>query len=70
METQGEQNAELRIEPAPVLRETLAKEKAMPVINRIAPCLWFDHQAEDAAKLYVSVFPNSKIVSVTRYAKA
>ena len=42
----------------------------MPVIHRIAPCLWFDHQAEEAANFYVSVFPNSKIVSVSRYAKA
>ncbi|HEX4408820.1 MAG TPA: VOC family protein [Xanthobacteraceae bacterium] len=29
--------------------------------QKIAPCLWFDTGAEDAAKLYVSVFPNSKI---------
>ena len=25
------------------------------------PCLWFDGQAEDAAKLYTSLFPNSRI---------
>ncbi|NHC15315.1 VOC family protein [Motilibacter deserti] len=31
------------------------------------PCLWFDGQAEDAAKLYVSLFPNSSINNVTRY---
>jgi predicted 3-demethylubiquinone-9 3-methyltransferase (glyoxalase superfamily) len=24
----------------------------MPVIQRIAPCLWFDNQAEEAAKFY------------------
>lgn len=34
---------------------------------KITPFLWFDTQAEDAAKFYVSVFPNSKITSVTRY---
>jgi len=34
---------------------------------KITPFLWFDHQAEDAAKLYVSVFPNSKINHVARY---
>ncbi len=34
---------------------------------KITPFLWFDHQAEDAAKLYVSLFPNSKINHVARY---
>jgi predicted 3-demethylubiquinone-9 3-methyltransferase (glyoxalase superfamily) len=42
----------------------------MPVTQRIAPCLWFDNQAEEAAKFYVSVFRNSKIVSIARYPKA
>ena len=31
------------------------------------PCLWFDGQAEDAAKLYTSVFPNSSIGDISRY---
>jgi predicted 3-demethylubiquinone-9 3-methyltransferase (glyoxalase superfamily) len=31
------------------------------------PCLWFDGQAEEAAQLYTSVFPNSSIDTVTRY---
>lgn len=31
--------------------------------NQITPCLWFDTQAEDAAKFYCSVFRNSKILS-------
>lgn len=31
--------------------------------------LWFDHQAEDAAKFYVSVFPNSKIGDIVKYGK-
>jgi predicted 3-demethylubiquinone-9 3-methyltransferase (glyoxalase superfamily) len=34
---------------------------------KISPFLWFDNQAEEAAKFYVSVFPNSKIVSVAHY---
>ena len=42
----------------------------MPLTQRIAPCLWFDSQAEEAAKFYVSVFKNSRIVSVARYGKA
>jgi predicted 3-demethylubiquinone-9 3-methyltransferase (glyoxalase superfamily) len=36
----------------------------------ITPCLWFDTQGEEAAELYTSVFPNSKIVEVTRYGSA
>jgi len=39
-------------------------------MNSIAPCLWFDGQAEDAAKFYVSVFPNSKIGRISRYGDA
>jgi predicted 3-demethylubiquinone-9 3-methyltransferase (glyoxalase superfamily) len=31
------------------------------------PCLWFDDQAEQAAELYTSVFPNSSIGRITRY---
>jgi len=39
-------------------------------MDRIVPCLWFDHQAEEAATFYVSVFKNSKITNVSRYTKA
>ena len=42
----------------------------MHISQRIAPCLWFDNQAEEAAAFYVSVFRNSKILSVARYPKA
>ncbi len=31
-------------------------------MQKIGPCLWFDGQAEEAAKFYVSIFKNSKIV--------
>ena len=31
------------------------------------PCFWFDGQAEEAAKHYTSIFPNSSIGDVTRY---
>ena len=31
------------------------------------PCLWFDGQAEEAATLYTSVFPNSSIGAISRY---
>jgi predicted 3-demethylubiquinone-9 3-methyltransferase (glyoxalase superfamily) len=35
--------------------------------QKITPCLWFDNQAEEAAKFYVSVFKNSKIGRIVRY---
>jgi predicted 3-demethylubiquinone-9 3-methyltransferase (glyoxalase superfamily) len=34
---------------------------------KIAPFLWFDHQAEEAANFYCQLFPNSTINRVTRY---
>lgn len=39
-------------------------------MRKITPFLWFDTQAEDAAKFYVSVFPNSKILKTARYGEA
>ena len=39
-------------------------------IQRISPCLWFDHEAEEAAKFYTGIFPNSRIVNVCRYGSA
>lgn len=33
----------------------------------ITPCLWFDNEAEEAAKFYTSIFPNSKIVETVPY---
>lgn len=34
---------------------------------QISPFLWFDSQAEEAVNLYLSVFPNAEITSITRY---
>lgn len=39
----------------------------MPTIHRIIPCLWFASEAEEAVKLYVSIFERSAIGRVTRY---
>jgi predicted 3-demethylubiquinone-9 3-methyltransferase (glyoxalase superfamily) len=39
----------------------------MPNVRHIRPCLWFDNQAEEAAKYYISIFPRSKIVQIARY---
>ncbi len=36
-------------------------------VQRITPFLWFDDQAEEAARFYTSVFPDSRIVTLTRY---
>lgn len=38
-------------------------------IQMITPCLWFDDQAEQAAKFYTSIFPNSRITAISRYSE-
>lgn len=42
----------------------------MARLNRITPCLWFDHQAEEAARFYASLFPQSAILQIARYGSA
>jgi predicted 3-demethylubiquinone-9 3-methyltransferase (glyoxalase superfamily) len=42
----------------------------MQNIQQITPCLWFDDQAEAAANFYISIFQNSRIVTVSRYGEA
>ena len=37
---------------------------------RITPNLWFDTESEEAAAFYTSIFPNSRITTVTRYTEA
>ena len=37
---------------------------------KIAPCLWFDGQAEEAMNFYTAIFKNSKVGHVTRYGEA
>jgi predicted 3-demethylubiquinone-9 3-methyltransferase (glyoxalase superfamily) len=39
-------------------------------MQKITPFLWFDHQAEEAAKFYTSVFKNSKVGRILRYDEA
>jgi predicted 3-demethylubiquinone-9 3-methyltransferase (glyoxalase superfamily) len=39
-------------------------------MKKIIPFLWFDHQAEEAANFYTSIFKNSKIGSISRYGEA
>ena len=42
----------------------------MPHVKKISPCLWFDDQAEEAARFYTSVFKNGRIVTISRYGEA
>lgn len=49
--------------PAPKRKPS---RRAAPVAT-LSPCLWFDDQAEEAARFYVSVFKKGKIRSVNRY---
>jgi predicted 3-demethylubiquinone-9 3-methyltransferase (glyoxalase superfamily) len=46
------------------------EESTVPAIQKITPFLWYDTQAEEAAKFYTSIFPNSKILKVARYGAA
>lgn len=39
-------------------------------MQKITPFLWFDNNAEEAVNLYVSIFKNSKVLSITRYGEA
>ncbi|WP_022899186.1 VOC family protein [Humibacter albus] len=39
----------------------------MPEVAGIQPCLWFDDTAREAMEYYVTVFPNSRIVSIEEY---
>ncbi len=51
-------------------RKTPARKKASrpaAAVQPISPCLWFDDQAEEAARFYVSIFKKGKIKDVTRY---
>ncbi|HEV2813597.1 MAG TPA: VOC family protein [Solirubrobacteraceae bacterium] len=39
-------------------------------MSSITPCLWFDTEGEEAAELYTSIVPNSRILHVARYGEA
>jgi predicted 3-demethylubiquinone-9 3-methyltransferase (glyoxalase superfamily) len=48
-------------------RDKRSKELSM---EKITTCLWFDTEAEEAAQFYTSIFPDSRIVDVSRYGEA
>src|SRR5713101_5512923 len=39
-------------------------------MQKITPFLWFDSKAEEATKFYISIFKDSKILSINRYGEA
>jgi predicted 3-demethylubiquinone-9 3-methyltransferase (glyoxalase superfamily) len=39
-------------------------------VQKLTPCLWFDGQAEEAAKFYCAIFDHSKITAITHYGEA
>ena len=39
-------------------------------MQKITPFLWFDTESEEAAKFYTSIFPNSRILDISRYGSA
>jgi predicted 3-demethylubiquinone-9 3-methyltransferase (glyoxalase superfamily)/uncharacterized protein YndB with AHSA1/START domain len=46
-----------------------ALNKPPRITHGITPCLWFDHNAEEAVNFYTSIFRNSKILNKTYYAR-
>src|SRR5258708_6319540 len=50
----------------PVRPMAIRTEKRNSHMSKISPCLWFDGEAEEAAKFYVSLLPDSRIEKVQR----
>ena len=42
----------------------------MKMTHKIAPCLWFDDQAEEAVRFYLTIFKSANVLSLSRYGKA
>jgi predicted 3-demethylubiquinone-9 3-methyltransferase (glyoxalase superfamily) len=42
----------------------------MRITSKISPFLWFENQAEEAAKFYTGIFRNSRIVATSHYGEA
>ncbi|MCW0217943.1 MAG: VOC family protein, partial [Prosthecobacter sp.] len=38
--------------------------------NKITPCLWFDRQAEEAARYYIGIFKDARITDIAYYGEA
>jgi len=48
-------------------RKPAKAKKASPKVQVVSPCLWFDSQAEEAARFYLSVFKKGEITAITKY---
>lgn len=46
-----------------------AAKKSAVAVPELSPCLWFDHQAEEAARFYTAIFKRGRIKQVLRYPK-
>src|SRR5579862_555476 len=60
----------LAMTPAPPARHDRdggPRPERPSLMPKITPFLWFDDQAEEAAEFYTSVFPRSRVVTVSRY---
>jgi predicted 3-demethylubiquinone-9 3-methyltransferase (glyoxalase superfamily) len=42
----------------------------LAAVTPISPCLWFDHELEEAAAFYTAIFPNSSIGHMARYTES
>jgi predicted 3-demethylubiquinone-9 3-methyltransferase (glyoxalase superfamily) len=52
------------------MTDTRSNRREAKDMQKITPFLWFDNKAEEAMNLYVSIFKNSKVLSVARYGEA
>src|SRR5262245_51050097 len=53
-----------------IISETLEQSTKGGSMQKITPFLWFNNNAEEAMNFYVSIFKNSKVVTVARYGEA
>jgi predicted 3-demethylubiquinone-9 3-methyltransferase (glyoxalase superfamily) len=52
-----------------ILTAQMPGNQSRAIMKKITPFLWFDKQAEEAAKFYTTVFKGSKILGIARYTK-
>ena len=54
---------------ASISKKSAIQNGSGAILQKIMPNLWFDKQAEDAARFYTSIFKNSRIGKISRYGK-
>jgi predicted 3-demethylubiquinone-9 3-methyltransferase (glyoxalase superfamily) len=55
-----------RDRPVPFVLRTIEQQQGIMPMSKISPCLWFNGEAEEAANLYVSLLPDSRIETVQK----